>query len=152
MERESELSRERREQIRESFSRQGFLRQLGARLVELSVGRCVLELPFSPQVSQQQDFFHGGAIGALADTAGGYAAMARLGDGVEVVTLEYKINFLRPAAGDLLVATGEVLRSGRSVTVTRVDVHVRRNGANLLCAAMQQSIAPAPTTGAPSAL
>jgi uncharacterized protein (TIGR00369 family) len=91
-------------------------------------------------VSQQQGFFHGGTIGAVADTAGGYAALSLLPVGSEVVTLEYKINFLRPAAGDRLLAEGSVLRAGRSVTVTRIDVFVEAGGRKSLCAALQQSI------------
>jgi uncharacterized protein (TIGR00369 family) len=68
--------------------------------------------------------------------------------GSEVVTLEYKVNFLRPAAGDRLLAEGSVLRAGRSVTVTRVDVFVEADGRRSLCAALQQSImrAPSPST------
>lgn len=141
---EPTLSSARRREVEISFSRQGFLNGLGARLVDLGAGRCVVELPFSDAVTQQQGFFHGGAMGALADTAGGYAAMTLLPDRTEVVTLEYKINFLRPAAGDAIIAVGEVLRAGRSVVVTRVDVHVRRGEQRVLCAALQQSIAPAP--------
>ena len=83
-------------------------------------------------------------IGAVADTAGGYATLTLLPLGSEVVTLEYKVNFLRPAAGERLLAEGSVLRAGRSVTVTRIDVFVEAQGRRTLCAAMQQSIVQAP--------
>ena len=118
------------------------------RLATLGPGRCTVEVPFSERVGQQQGFFHGGVIGAVADTAGGYAALSLLPVGSEVVTREYKINFLRPAAGDRLLAEGVVLRAGRSVTVTRVDVFVDAGGRRSLCAALQQSImrALAPST------
>jgi uncharacterized protein (TIGR00369 family) len=79
-------------------------------------------------------------IGALADTAGGYAAMTLLPVGCEVLTLEYKINFLRPATGTRLIAEGTVLRLGQSVIVTRADVFCRGGDSRRLCAAMQQSI------------
>jgi uncharacterized protein (TIGR00369 family) len=141
-----EISDARRGEIQASFSRQGFMEKIGARLVVLGAGRCVIEMPFSDEVAQQQGLFHGGAIGALADSAGGYAAMTLLPEGIDVVTLEYKLNFLRPAAGDAVIATGEVLRAGRSVVVTRVDIHVRRAGQFVLCAAMQQSVVPAQPT------
>ena len=85
----------------------------------------------------------------MADTAGGYAALTLLPAGSEVLTLEYKINFLRPAAGAPLAAEGVVLRPGRSVTVTRVDVYVLTGDRTALCAALQQSIMRAP--GAPPA-
>lgn len=139
----SGLPGDREDWVRASFSRQGFLQGFGARIVELAPGRCEIEMPFSDAVTQQQGFFHGGAIGALADSAGGYAAMTLAPEGAEVLTLEYKINFLRPASGDALVAIGEVLRAGRSVIVTRVDVYVRRGHQRRHCAAVQQSIAPA---------
>jgi uncharacterized protein (TIGR00369 family) len=108
----TQLSDRKRQEIKESFARQGFLAGLGARIAELSIGRCVLELPFGDAVSQQHDFFHGGALGALADMAGGYAAMTLAAEGIDVLTVEYKINFLRPAVGELASAVGQVLRSG----------------------------------------
>jgi len=127
-------------ELRASFASQGLLRTLGAQLQEVSVGRCVIEVPFSPAVTQQNGYFHGGVVGALADTAGGYAALTVLPAGVDILTLEYKINFLRPALGDRIVAEAHVLKAGRSVTVTRVDVYAERNGERHLCAAAQQSI------------
>lgn len=136
-------------EVRASFARQGLMRGFGATLTAVSPGRCRIELPFSEATSQQHGFFHGGAIGALADTAGGYAALTLLPPGAEVLTLEFKVNFLRPAAGTLLVAEGVVLRSGRSVSVTRADVHVLDGGRLLLCAAMQQSIMRAGNAATP---
>ncbi len=127
-------------EVRESFGRQGLMASIGASCKDLSRGRCAIDLPFSQLVSQQQGFFHGGIIGALADVAGGYAAMTLLPTGRDVLTLEYKINFLKPAAGDRLIADGVVLRVGRSVCVTRADVFVERAGYRELCAAMQQSM------------
>lgn len=131
-------------EVRASFARQGLMRAAGAVLTGLAPGRCTIELPFSDAVGQQRGFFHGGIVGALADTAGGYAAMALLPAGADVLTIEYKINFLRPASGERLVAEGAVLRSGRSVSVTRADVFVEQAGRRLLCAALQQSIVHAP--------
>lgn len=92
---------------------------------------------------QQHGFFHGGIIVAVGNTAGGYAALTVLPSGSEVLTQEYKINFLRPAAGALLKAEGLVLRAGRSVIGTRVDVSVVTDGNTTLCSALQQSIVPA---------
>ena len=136
-------------EVRASFARQGLMRGIGAVLTNLAPGSCTIELPFSEGVGQQQGFFHGGIIGALADTAGGYAALTLLPAGSEVLTLEYKINFLRPAAGDRLVAEGTVLRAGRSVSVTRVDVLIEAGGRRALCAALQQSIMRAPGAQGP---
>ncbi len=76
-------------EVRESFGRQGLMSSIGATFKELSHGRCTIDLPFSELVSQQQGFFHGGVIDALADVAGGYAAMTLFLIGCDVLTLEY---------------------------------------------------------------
>lgn len=130
------------EAICASFAKQGFLIGLGARISMLGEGRCSIEMPFSSSVSQQHGFFHGGAVGALADTAGGYAAMTMVPEGSDVLTLEYKINFLKPAKGSSIIAEGVVLRAGRSVLVTRADVFACEGESRILCAALQQSIVP----------
>lgn len=132
-------------EVRASFLRQGLMRTIGATMTDIAPGTCTIELPFSEAVSQQQGFFHGGIIATLADNAGGYAALSLMPMGSEVVTLEYKVNFLRPAAGERLIAVGAVLRAGRSVTVTRVDVTIEQGNRRVLCAALQQSIMATPT-------
>jgi uncharacterized protein (TIGR00369 family) len=128
--------------IRASFASQGLMGANGAVITALAPGRCTIELPFSDRVSQQNGFFHGGIVGAIADTAGGYAALTLLPGGSDVLTVEYKINFVRPAVGDKIIAEGVVIRAGRSVSVTRVDVYVQLRGEEerKLCAALQQTI------------
>ena len=135
------VSAEKEGEVRASFARQGLMRAIEAELSALGPGRCTVELPFSERVGQQQGFIHGGAV---AGTAGGYAALTLLPVGSDFVTLEYKVNFLRPAAGERLVAEGSVLRAGRSLTVTRVDVFVEAGGRRSLCAALQESVVRAP--------
>jgi uncharacterized protein (TIGR00369 family) len=108
--------------VRTSFGNQGFLGNIGAWLVDVKPGHVVIELPFSAKVAQQQGLFHGAAIGAIGDSAGGYAAMTLMPAHSEVVSIEYKINFVRPATGSMLRAEGYVLRAGKSVSVSRVDV------------------------------
>lgn len=131
-----------RRYIEEQFAVPGFMSNFGARLVALDHGSCVIEMPASPLILQDQGFFHGGAIGALGDTAGGIAARTVLAEPGHVLALEYKINFLRPGLGEKLVARGSVLRHGRSVIVTRVDIDCVVNGVAKLCAAVQQSVVP----------
>ncbi len=140
----ADLADDKAAEVRASFQRQGLFRALGATMTHLAPGLCTLELPFCDAVSQQQGFFHGGIIGALADSAGGYAAFSLMPPGGEILTLEYKINFLRPGAGERLVAAGTVLRAGRTVTITRVDVTIVQPSRSVLCAAMQQSVMAAP--------
>ena len=141
---EGALSAEKEREVRSSFARQGLMRLLGAEMRALGLGRCTVALPFADKVAQQHGFFHGGVVGAIGDNAGGYAALTMLPLGMEVVTLEYKVNFLKPAAGELLVAEGTVLRAGRSVIVSRVDIFIETAGRRNHCAALQQSLMPAP--------
>jgi uncharacterized protein (TIGR00369 family) len=125
--------------VRDSFARQGLLRQLGAWMVEVAPGRVVIELPFAARITQQQGLFHGAAIAAIGDSAGGYAALSLMPAGSEVVTIEYKVNFVRPAKGALLRAVGEVVRAGRSVSVARIDVAICEGDRRETCALLQAS-------------
>ena len=88
------------ERVQASFLRQGLLLGLGVRLLRVEPGLCELALPYSDKVTQQQGGFHGGAIGALADVAGGYAALTTAPEGMEVTTVEYKINFMNASTLD----------------------------------------------------
>lgn len=131
--------------IRLSFSRQGLMQQLGVEIVRLAPGEAELRLPHSERVIQQQGGFHGGAIGALADVAGGYAAMTLVPEGDEVTTVEYKINFLAAFTGGELRARGRVVRAGKRLIVTTAEVvHHAEDGTETACAVMQQTIAPVP--------
>src|ERR671910_3305158 len=94
------------ERVRESFARQGIMDLLGARMTEVGEGTCVVEVPYSDGLAQQQRYFHGAVAGAIADSAGGYSALTLAPEGREVLTVEYKINFLAPARGEKLVARG----------------------------------------------
>jgi uncharacterized protein (TIGR00369 family) len=133
------------ERVRESFLRQGLLRLLGAELASVARGAVVLRLPYSERVTQQQGGFHGGAIGALADSAAGYAALTVAEEGSEVTSIEYKINFLAAFGGGTLEARGRVLRAGRRIIVAAADVvHIDDNGVESPCAVMQQTVAPVP--------
>ena len=133
--------------VRASFARQGLMHHWGARLTALEHGAAEVRLPHSERVTQQQGSFHGGAMGALADIAGGYAAMTVTPEGVEVTTVEYKINFLAACAGGELVARGRVIRAGKRIIVTTADVfHRDAHGHETHCATMQQTIVPVPKT------
>ena len=107
------------ERVRSSFEKQGLMRLLGARVVEAGEGFCTIELQFSDGVTQQERYFHGAAIGAVGDNAGGYAALTLAPPDREVLTVEYKVNFLAPARGERLVARGEVVTAGRRLFVRR---------------------------------
>lgn len=133
------------DRIESSFLRQGMMQHLGARLERVARGEVELTLPFSDKVTQQQGSFHGGAMGALADIAGGYAGLTTAPDDSEVTTVEYKINFLASKIGGTLHAVGRVSKSGRRLIITTADVtHVADDGARTLCAIMQETLAVVP--------
>ena len=135
------------QRIETSFLRQGLMQHLGARLVRVEPGVCVVALPYSERVTQQQGGFHGGAMGALADIACGYAAMTTVPPDSEVTTVEYKINFMAGFQDGELVATGRVIKAGRRIIVTSAEVtHHDGQGKASACALMQQTVMPVPKT------
>src|SRR5437867_10745892 len=110
------------ERIRTSFARQGLNEAIDATLGHVAAGAVEIEVPLSRGVSQQHGFFHGGVMGAIGDSACGYAAMTLTPPSAEVLTIEYKVNFLSPGQGDRLLARGRVTKPGRTVTVCTGDV------------------------------
>jgi uncharacterized protein (TIGR00369 family) len=130
------LSASRRAEIQASFAKQGLMRTFQASINKLEHGALEISMPYSDAVSQQHGFFHGGAIGALADTACGYAAISVIGEDEAALTAEYKINLLAPADGDRLVAVGGIIKSGRTLIVCQGDVFIEKDGKRKLCAFM----------------
>ncbi|WP_406460644.1 PaaI family thioesterase [Streptomyces sp. NBC_00111] len=130
-----------RKRVQDSFDRQGLMAHLGARLAHVGPGRVHVVLPASPQVTQQHGYVHAGATSAVADSAGGYAALTLSDESSEVLTVEYKINLLAPAAGHHLEAIGTVLKPGRTLTVCRLEVYgVQSDGVRTLVATGQQTL------------
>ncbi len=135
------------ERVALSLARQGMMNHLDVRLLSAVAGRVELALPYGDKVTQQQGGFHGGAIGALADIAGGYAALTVAPEGMEVLTIEYKINFLNSLQGGELRGIGQVLKAGKRVIVTTAEVlHIDANGQQTPCAVMQQTLTTVPQT------
>ena len=133
------------QRVEASFLRQGMMQHLGARLVRVESGLCEIALPYSDRVTQQQGGFHGGAMGALADIAGGYAALTVIVPDMEVTTVEYKINFLAGFNDGELRAVGKVAKAGKRIIVTTAEVmHIAPDGTTNACAVMQQTLVPVP--------
>ena len=109
--------------VRESFGRQGLMRALGATLEEVGEGVVAIRVPRSEAFTQQHGYLHAGAVIAVVDTACGYAALTVAQPGHEVLTSELKVNLLRPAAGEALIARGRVVRAGRTLTVCQGDAY-----------------------------
>ncbi len=126
--------------VRDSFERQGLMGLIGATLTRLEPGAVDIEMPFTPDISQQHGFFHGGAVAAIADSAGGYSALSLFSAGDAVLTVEFKVNFCAPAKGDRLRAEGRVIKPGRTLTLTDVAVYARDGDGETLCAKMQQTM------------
>lgn len=110
------------ERVVQSFMQQGLMQHLGVTLLSADSGRCVLEVGSSPKLTQQHGFFHAGVTSAIADTAAGYAAMTLTRHDQDILTIEFKINLLKPANGKRLRAEAGVIRTGRSIIVTRAVV------------------------------
>jgi len=126
--------------VKKSFAAQGIMDHIGARLRRVEPGFCEIELPYSDAVSQQHGFFHGGVIGTIADSAGGYAAFSLMDAKDGILTVEYKLNLMAPADGEMLIARGEVIRPGMTLTVCRAEVGIIKDGRETPCATMQQTL------------
>jgi len=135
------------DRIRASFERQGLMRHLGARLSHIGRGWVHIVLPSRPEITQQHGYIHAGATSAIADSAGGYAALTMFGPDDEVLTVEYKINLLAPAAGDHLEAVGTVVKSGRTLTVCHLEVFAVTGERRMPVAVGQQTLICLPASG-----
>jgi uncharacterized protein (TIGR00369 family) len=119
--------------IRRSFEHQLIMGTLGARLARVESGLCAIELDFDPRFTQQLGLLHAGVTTAIADSAGGYAALSLMPAGGSILTIEYKVNFLAPAAGERFVATGRCVKSGRRIFVSEIEVRALRGARDTLC-------------------
>jgi uncharacterized protein (TIGR00369 family) len=112
--------------VADSFARQNAMQFIGARLSRIEPGLAEIELPYRDELTQQHKFFHGGISTMIADSAGGYAGYSLFPATSSVLTVEFKISLLAPAAGDRLVATGRVIKSGRTLTICDLEVNAWR--------------------------
>jgi uncharacterized protein (TIGR00369 family) len=122
--------------VRESFARQRVMTLFGARLERVAPGEVDLVLPYREDLTQQDGYVHAGVVTAVADSACGYAAYTLMPAGSNVLAVEFKVNLLRPAAGPEFVAEARVVKAGRTLTVTRCDVHARGGAGAKLVATM----------------
>ena len=120
--------------VKDSFNRQQFMHTLGAELARVEPGLCEIRLPFKPELGQQDGYFHAGVITTLADNASGYAAFSLMAPAAAVLTVEFKMNFLAPGDGESLIARGQVIKAGRTLTICRSEVFNLRQDQEALCA------------------
>jgi uncharacterized protein (TIGR00369 family) len=125
---------------RASFARQGAMAHLGAILEKVEPGRVEISLAFRAELSQQHGFFHAGIVSTIADSAGGYAGFTLFGADAGVLTVEFKINLIAAADGERALAVGQVIRSGRTLTVCQLDAYVEKGGKRVHCATGLQTL------------
>ena len=116
------------------------MRTIGAVLADIDPGRVVIELPWSASLAQQHGFLHGGMLAAALDTACGYAGLSLMAEDAAVLTIEFKINFLAPASGQRFRLVGEVVKPGRTVTVTEGQAFAIDDGKKKLVATMTATL------------
>jgi uncharacterized protein (TIGR00369 family) len=114
--------------VRESFARQSAMLTLGMRLLRVAPGEVEIGLGFREDLTQQHGYLHAGVVAAAVDTACGYAALTLTEAGAEVLSVEFKLNLLSPAAGERFVARARVVRAGRNITVCSGDVFALKGG------------------------
>ncbi|GIV95447.1 MAG: thioesterase superfamily protein [Herpetosiphonaceae bacterium] len=126
--------------VRASFARQKVMGTIGARLSSVLPGEVTIELPVQESLTQQHGFVHAGIVTTIVDSACGYAAFSLMPADAAVLTVEYKVNFLSPAVGDVLIARGRVTKAGRTLTICSGDVFAVAEGREKLIATMLATI------------
>ncbi|WP_303319059.1 PaaI family thioesterase [Flavivirga abyssicola] len=111
-----------------------------AKLVDVKPGYCEIQIPYDSNLTQQHGFFHAGIISTIADNAAGYAGFSLMEEDSSVLTVEFKLNLMSPGDGDLLIAKANVLKHGRTLTICRSEVFIRKNGIEKICAASQTTL------------
>ena len=129
------------EDIKQSFALQSVMRVIGAELSLLEPGIVEITLPYRSDLAQQHGYLHAGIVTTIADSAAGYAAYSLMPAGAEVLSVEFKVNLLRPAQGKSFLARAEVIKPGRTLTVVRADIFgVAESGDRELVATMLATI------------
>ena len=108
--------------IRKNFEKQHFMSYLGAKLETIEEGRVSISVEKAAHLSQQTGFIHAGVITTIADSAAGYAAWSMMPENSDVLSVEFKVNLMRPASGSKIIAHAQVIKSGRQITVVEADV------------------------------
>jgi uncharacterized protein (TIGR00369 family) len=128
------------ERVLASFEKQNAMHLIKATMPVVNHGSTEIHVPHWEGVEQQHGFVHGGVVGMIADSAAGYAAMSMVSASASVLTVEYKMNLVAPADGEKLIARGQVVRPGRTLIITKAEVFAVKEGKEILCALMQQTI------------
>ena len=123
--------------VRKSFAAQSIMQTIGAQLSRVEPGIIEISLPYRKDLTQQNGYLHAGIITTIADSAAGYAAYSLMPAGAGVLSVEFKVNLLRPASGEIFLARAEVIKPGKTLTVVRADVFGISGNDQTLVATMQ---------------
>mgnify|MGYP006167635071 CR=1 FL=1 len=111
-----------KQEILESFRKQGFMHHLGVEIISIEKGIVKVSCKKSDKLTQQNGFFHAGVITSIADAACGYAALTTMPKGSDVLSVEFKTNLMKPAISDTIIATGSVIKSGRTLVFCEAKI------------------------------
>ncbi len=136
--------------VRDTFSSQSFLRVIGAEIASVSPGAVDVSLPCAEHLLQHHGYLHGAVVAAIVDTACGCSALTLMPPRSSVLTVEYKVNFLAPAAGDRIIARGRVVKAGRRLTVCRGEAYARSGAAEKMVAALMATMIRLPAGPLPT--
>src|SRR5262245_21913670 len=126
--------------VRASFARQRIMETIGAELSRVEAGQVEITLPFQADLTQQHGFIHAGIVATILDSACGYAAFSLMPADVAVLTVEFKINLLRPAQGERLIARARVVKAGKTLTVCAGDVVAQTGESETVVASMMGTL------------
>ena len=125
------------EEIKQSFAEQTIMGLIGADLSRIEAGVVEITLPYRGDLAQQNGYLHAGIVATIADSACGYAAYSLMPPNSQVLSVEFKVNLLRPAKGETFLASAEVIKSGKTLTVVHADVFgIEQGGRRELVATM----------------
>jgi uncharacterized protein (TIGR00369 family) len=129
------------EEVADSFSKQKIMKLIGATLTRVEPGIVEINLPYRTDLTQQHGYLHAGIVTTIADSSCGYAAYSLMPPNSQVLSVEFKVNLLRPAKGEEFLASAEVIKAGKTLTVVRADVFgVTGTGQRELVATMLATI------------
>jgi len=128
--------------VRENFNLQPMMKTLGVNLDVVEAGKVIFTVQHHNPITQQHGFLHGGGVAAILDSACGYAAMSLLGEMEEILTVEFKTNFLAPALGETYRFEGSVVKPGRTLVVTEGKAFAIKDGVEKQVAMMTATMMP----------
>jgi uncharacterized protein (TIGR00369 family) len=110
------------QEILESYRKQGFMQHLGVEILSIEKGLVKVSCDKNDNLLQQNGFFHAGVITSIADAACGYAALSVMPKGADVLSVEFKTNLMKPAKSNKIIATGKVIKSGRTLVFCEAKI------------------------------